>query len=613
MRYLSVCAIFRNENSWLDEWIQYHERLGVEHFYLYNHDDDTQVSDLILRPYVERGLVDNIHVNDDFHDLLQRIQRSEIQNAVQADVMRRSAGQTQWLAVIDLDELILPRCTNDLRSFLEEFEPHSGLAMNWNIFGTSGFIRRPPDMLHSLVHRAEDQWGPNGFVKSIIRPDRVNISAIYGSHQFPCHTGETVNENHEPVNWHAHSISTNKIRVNHYLLRSWQDFWEVKATRGRFGRGAPFDSAYFDYHDRNEVPDDEISRRFGNHDVQRHDFSTTSNNIVSQTPVREQRPRIKVVQYMYGDSCYFPWSRYINERYCRRHGYTHIVSDEKPSQPDRHLNWHKVTTMIQNLYDCDYLLLTDADTIFYAQELKIERELLPLMDDKLFLFAQDVVSEQTRWTPGYPNAGAILIKNSDQSLEILRAWDDVTRYDSEVRWKWPLEQIGLWRHILPKYGKYFHVHEDYYMIHSLYSMFLRHFCSMPDEMRRDKMIEYCRTHSIPIPEHLCFRREDSTKEYNTPISGALAVHTVGEGGLSMEIFKRVGNYTRAITRWIKAGRPVRSSEEIGNIYVEHCSECEHRNRSSSTCCYCGCHVSTGSQPMLNKIAMGTEGCPIQRW
>ncbi len=610
MRYLSAHAIFRNENSWLDEWIRYHERLGVEHFYLYNHDDDTQVSDQILRPYVERGLVENIHINTDFRNLIGRIPRLEIQNAMQADVLRRSAGQTQWLAIIDLDEFILPRYTNDLRLFLEEFEPHSGVAMNWNIFGTSGFVRRPPDALRSLIHRAEDQWGSNAFVKSIVRPERVDISAIYGSHQFPCHTGETVNENHELVNWHTHEISTKKIRINHYVLRSWQDFWEVKATRGRFGIGHPFDKKYFEYHDRNEVPDDEIGRRFSSHEAQRCDVGLASDHVLIPPPVCKREPRIKVVQYMYGESCYFPWSRYINERYCQRHGYMYTVSNEKPLQTDRHLIWHKVTTMIQNLHDCDYLLLVDADAIFYSQELKIEQELLPLMDGKLFLFAQDVVSERTRWTPGYPNAGAILIKNSGQSHEILRAWDDVTRYDMEVRWQWPLEQLGLWRHILPKYGEYFHIHEDYYMIHSLYSMFLRHFCSMSDEMRRKKMIEYCETHSIPIPEYLSFSGVASRKECNTPISKSLAIH---EGELSVEILTKMKNYTRAMTHWIKAGRPVRSLEEIENIYMEYCSVCEHRNGSFSTCRYCGCHVSKGGQAMLNKIAMGTENCPIERW
>ena len=33
---ISICGIFKNESCFLKEWIEYHEILGVEHFYLYN-------------------------------------------------------------------------------------------------------------------------------------------------------------------------------------------------------------------------------------------------------------------------------------------------------------------------------------------------------------------------------------------------------------------------------------------------------------------------------------------------------------------------------------------------------------------------------------------------
>ncbi len=69
MKYLSIGAIFEQENSWLDEWIHYHMGIGVERFYLYNHDLDPKVSDRILLPYVSMGIVDNIHVRE--HETLQ--------------------------------------------------------------------------------------------------------------------------------------------------------------------------------------------------------------------------------------------------------------------------------------------------------------------------------------------------------------------------------------------------------------------------------------------------------------------------------------------------------------------------------------------------------------
>ena len=34
--YLAICAIFRDEAPFLDEWIAFHRLMGVEHFFLYD-------------------------------------------------------------------------------------------------------------------------------------------------------------------------------------------------------------------------------------------------------------------------------------------------------------------------------------------------------------------------------------------------------------------------------------------------------------------------------------------------------------------------------------------------------------------------------------------------
>jgi len=261
MHYLSIGAMFRMENSWLDEWIQYHRALGVEHFYLFNHDEDSRVSDRILKPYIEQGLVDNIHVRD-LLSVRETAQRGQM-NAIYHEIIKAAQHHTQWLALIDLDEFIFPRQKDDLRELLVDYEEHAGLAVNWQMFGTSGYVKRPPTQINHLLYRAETKWKSNHYFKSIIKPDLVVLESIYDVHHFPCRTGETVNESHKPVTGLRCDISVNTIQLNHYVLRSWQDFWEVKAVRPRYNGAGPCNEEYFESHDRNEVFDDEISRRFG--------------------------------------------------------------------------------------------------------------------------------------------------------------------------------------------------------------------------------------------------------------------------------------------------------------------------------------------------------------
>ena len=79
------------------------------------------------------------------------------------------------------------------------------------------------------------------------------------------------------------------------------------------------------------------------------------------------------------------------------------------------------------------------------------------------------------------------------------------------------------------------------------------------------------------------------------------------------IFDLTYRYTRALYRWIKAGRPVRSEEEIERIFETFCVPCEAYEVESSSCQHCGCRVNRLQAAALNKIAMATEECPLEKW
>ena len=92
---LTIAAIMKNEGPYLREWIEYHKLVGVEKFYLYNNGstDDTVE---ILAPYVKSGLVELI----DFPGEKKQIPAYN-------DCVARHKMDTQWLALIDLDEFAI--------------------------------------------------------------------------------------------------------------------------------------------------------------------------------------------------------------------------------------------------------------------------------------------------------------------------------------------------------------------------------------------------------------------------------------------------------------------------------------------------------------------------
>ena len=81
----------------------------------------------------------------------------------------------------------------------------------------------------------------------------------------------------------------------------------------------------------------------------------------------------------------------------------------------------------------------------------------------------------------------------------------------------------------------------------------------------------------------------------------------------VNIAQKVVRYTRALSRWIKAGRPIRTEAEIIEIFEQDCRRCEAYETLDSSCRHCGCRVNTSTVAPINKIAMQTEHCPQEKW
>lgn len=251
MNYLAISAIFKMENPWLAEWIEYHRLSGIEHFYLFNNDDDTSESDAILQPYVDSGLVDNIH----FPGKVMQF------NSMQ-ETIKNFHHMNRWIAFIDLDEFIFPRKTRDIREVLQHYETESGLAVHWCLFGSNGLIKRPPGQIHHFQRRGEFSHTENRHIKSIVDPKTVLSCRLGTPHYFECDSGRVVNEKFRLVNSPFDDYCGDDIRLNHYRVRSLQDFEEVKLSRGRPDCSFEVNPNYFELYDLNDVYDDEISHRY---------------------------------------------------------------------------------------------------------------------------------------------------------------------------------------------------------------------------------------------------------------------------------------------------------------------------------------------------------------
>lgn len=244
---LSICAILKDEAPYLIEWLEFHQIVGVERFYLYDNGSSDHAKDLV-ESYIQSGVVV-------WHEwLLKQGQLPAYKHCLQ-----NYQEEMEWVAFIDLDEFLFPTEEDNLRKVLEDYRDYPGVVVNWLIFGSSGHQVKPEGLqIENFTKRAVDEWEPNKHIKSIVQPKTAILpqephSFLYLDNQL------AVTENKESLfgPWSVtHSVK--RLRINHYTTRSLQEYKE-KINRGI----ADFDRLRvwaFEAYDRNEVEDLTIQR-----------------------------------------------------------------------------------------------------------------------------------------------------------------------------------------------------------------------------------------------------------------------------------------------------------------------------------------------------------------
>ena len=206
---LAIGAIMKDEGPYLKEWLEYHMMVGVEKFYLYDNGSSDDTMD-IVRPYVERGVVDLI----DFPG-------SAKQMAAYRDVINRYSYDSKWIAFIDLDEFLVPVVGGDIKDILLSLPDFAELVVSWVIYGSSGLVKRPKGLvLENYKHHADKSWG----IKSIVNPRFVVTMANPHCNLV---AGYIVDENGKKLGYIDQTNnppSCNKIRCNHYITKSYEEY-----------------------------------------------------------------------------------------------------------------------------------------------------------------------------------------------------------------------------------------------------------------------------------------------------------------------------------------------------------------------------------------------------
>lgn len=245
MDSLGICAIFKNEANYLDEWIQFHLSQGFSRFFLFDGGSSDNFAN-VLAPYIEAGIV-SLHQAPNHRNYFSKQRKTYLRGLLYA------RGRVRWLAFIDVDEFFFSPSGRIIESLPRSILV-AGVAVWWRLFGTSGHNRRPPGGVvenftyasrfptsleeANEMRRFEAEYfrprprainGGRLNVKSIIRPWWVLIPRIHYPKYF---LGRLVDENGKKFSYSGSVPTQSKLRINHYWSKSLEELAEKSVKWG---------------------------------------------------------------------------------------------------------------------------------------------------------------------------------------------------------------------------------------------------------------------------------------------------------------------------------------------------------------------------------------------
>jgi len=221
----ALCAITKDSERYIDEWIDYNFALGFHSIYLY----DTS-HELTMNEWVKK-LHSNGRQNLYLHHA-KIFQKKGAQSEIYTECAKTHGKIHTYLAFFDDDEFLVLKKHSDVVSMLHDHLPNGSLRINWQIFGTSGHTHYEPiPVTKRFVYRHKEtsrRKKSNVKVCDLVSPD------------VHCHEIKEGTRHYDTDGERKVTCAPRKNRpsdvavLHHYKYKSEQEFRQKTCERGDF-------------------------------------------------------------------------------------------------------------------------------------------------------------------------------------------------------------------------------------------------------------------------------------------------------------------------------------------------------------------------------------------
>lgn len=260
---IAIGAIFKDEFNYILEWIAWHKLAGFSFFYIAdNGSTDGTTSLLEAISEIDAGVT----------VFYQPTVDSNSQERAYNTIHNLCSAEIESILFIDADEFLAHDSYQNGAEYIHLENILNGndigmVAINWRCYGSSGFERysNEPVVERFTHHCADIEFSKNHYIKSASKiaytqKNTPHFSSIDPSYKMVDVRGGVLNEfivseeswkSCTNVTGISKKITSSPLRINHYVIKSRDEFNYIKAKRGRsWGLSRQMiDENYFKAHD----------------------------------------------------------------------------------------------------------------------------------------------------------------------------------------------------------------------------------------------------------------------------------------------------------------------------------------------------------------------------
>lgn len=221
---LCIMAIFKNEEEYLKEWLEYHIEQGVSHFYLYCNDEKIDKYDYLdnYKQYIT--LIPWLNKTNKGSETIQR--------QAYTHCVKNFNNNYEFIMMLDIDEFIIHQDKNKrVIDFMYEIENDTkAIKVQRYNFGSNNHLKKPPGKVMDNYVKHENMCSS---YKTIGNSNYIDTNLnFFGVHDFNFieKNGKIYNDyfSYEhtgfPNGCNLNTINEIPLIINHYYTKSYDEY-----------------------------------------------------------------------------------------------------------------------------------------------------------------------------------------------------------------------------------------------------------------------------------------------------------------------------------------------------------------------------------------------------